>query len=72
MFAIVHCPCANCRAIIAVNPVHCPSLVVNGERRPLCPACFDRWNHIHKTSKGLAPVALHPDAYKAIDESELP
>ena len=53
------------------NPVRVPSLMVNGRREPICEACFNRWNEIHRTSKGLAPQLLAPDAYRECDEYEL-
>lgn len=56
--------CCACGATVKVNPTFCPSLVVNGENLPLCRSCFDRWNEIHMTSKGLDPKPLHPNAYE--------
>jgi hypothetical protein len=53
------------------NPVKVPSIVVKGNKEPLCETCFNKWNEIHRTSKGLPPVALDPEAYTACDESEL-
>lgn len=61
MFVIAEC--VACEAAITINPDCCPSLRVDGVRQPLCRGCFDRWNVIHRTGKGLQPVALHPDAY---------
>ena len=60
---VVHCFCVNCATLIAVNPNTCPSLVVDGKREPLCRACFDRWNQIHRIDKGLPPFKLDPTAY---------
>lgn len=71
-FAFVACNCAACGAFMQANPVHCPSLSVNGSREPICEACFNRWNHIHRTSKGLEPIPLHPEAYTGCPEEELP
>ena len=31
---------------------------------PLGRGCFSQWNQIHRVSKGLEPVALHPQAYE--------
>ena len=64
--------CINCNAPLTFNPARVPSIRVNGSREPLCKACFERWNEIHRTSKGLEPVQLHPEAYSACDERELP
>lgn len=63
-YMFVLAACVNCRATITINPERCPSLRVNGEREPLCRVCFDKWNVIHRTSKGLAPEPIHPDAYE--------
>jgi hypothetical protein len=63
--------CVNCRRPISFNPVAVPSLVVNGSREPLCIDCYERWNEIHRTSKGLEKVPLHPDAYGACEDTEL-
>jgi hypothetical protein len=70
-YAILTGPCVNCRTLIHYHPHKVPSIRVNGERQPLCPACFDKWNTIHRTSKGLDPVPLDPQAYSACEESEL-
>lgn len=71
-FAIVLGYCVGCKSRISFNPVHVPSLRINGEKQPLCPACHAKWNEIHRTSKGLPAIPLHPDAYAACPESELP
>lgn len=70
-FAIVYTTCVNCHVPLAINPTYCPSLRINGERQPLCPSCFAKWNEIHRTSKGLEPLPLHPQAYEACSEYEL-
>lgn len=63
--------CVACGRFITYNPVRVPSITVNGHKEPICESCFNRWNEIHRTSKGLPPVALQPDAYQACEESEL-
>jgi len=70
-YAIVHSKCAACSAIISYNPHRVPSVIVSGRREAICPACHARWNEIHRTSKGLEPLSIHPDAYKPIPENEL-
>ena len=61
--------CCGCGAVIHFHPDYVPSLrvarldVPGGTREPLCRGCFDRWNTLHRTSQGLEPVPLHPDAY---------
>ena len=70
-YAFVVGNCCACGVLLTFNPVRVPSLRVNGSREPLCRACHARWNEIHRTSKGLAPVEAHPDAWGACHESEL-
>ncbi len=58
--------CVGCEAtIIGAHPDYCPSIRVEGVRHPICRDCFDRWNRIHRTDKGLEPEPLHPLAYAA-------
>lgn len=56
--------CVACKRPITFNPNKVPSIRVNGQREPLCADCFDRWNKLHRTSKGLAPIPINPDAYE--------
>ena len=60
---IVFGSCIACGGFLAFNMHHCPSLTVNGRREPLCENCHTRWNEIHRTSKGLKAIPLHPEAY---------
>lgn len=70
-YAFILAQCANCNRPISCNPRRVPSIRVNGVKEPICKVCFDKWNEIHRTSKGLEPVPLHEDAYEPIDEREL-
>lgn len=56
-------PCGGCGNVICYNPDKVPSLRINGDREPICEPCFNRWNTIHRTDKGLEAVYKHPDAY---------
>jgi len=56
--------CVACHAALTFNPNRVPSIWFKGSREPLCRVCFASWNAIHRTSKGLKPVALNPDAYE--------
>ena len=56
--------CVACGSTISFNPDHVPSIRVDGKKEPLCRGCFSQWNQIHRVSKGLEPVALHPRAYE--------
>jgi len=65
-FMYCHSDCANCRAPIAYSPDRVPSLSLDGVRHAICAACFAEWNRI-RTSKGLEPLRLHPDAFKPLE-----
>jgi len=56
--------CCACERVIMYNPEHVPSLRIEGNREPLCQVCANKWNHIHRLSKGLEPVPIHPLAYE--------
>ncbi len=58
--------CVACRAFIAFNPVHVPSLTVNGEREPLCRSCAELWRTIHNRPD----ITIHKDAYETYDDAE--
>ena len=66
-FTYLHGDCANCRHPISYNADRVPSLSLDGVRRAICAVCFAEWNRIHRTSKGLEPVRLHPDAYEPLE-----
>lgn len=63
--------CASCKRFIAFNPIHVPSIRIGESREPICLSCFDRWNEIHRVSKGLDPLNLHPRAYEGEPEENL-
>jgi len=63
-YMFVHGFCAHCNTPISFNPDHVPSLRVQGTRVPICEGCFNEWNRIHRTSQGLDPIPLHPEAYE--------
>jgi hypothetical protein len=61
--------CIGCNNVISYNPHHVPVLVTeSGDREPICKGCYIRWNEIHRISKGLEPVSLHPQAYEPQEE----
>lgn len=66
-FMFVIGECVACHCALSFNPEKVPSLRVNGQKEPLCVQCFNRWNEIHRVSKGLEPVALQPGAYEAAE-----
>jgi len=63
--------CASCGAPCTGHPHRVPSLVLNGVREAICRNCFERWNVLHRTSKGLPPVPLLDGAYEPCDANEL-
>lgn len=70
-FLAVYGVCVGCGCPMSFNPHRVPSLIVSGVREPLCRSCFEVWNQIHRTDKGLDPIPLHPRAYDFIQEGEL-
>jgi hypothetical protein len=63
-------PCIGCGRLFSFNPVHVPSIIVNGRREPVCRPCVDRVNPGRK-AHGLEPIVPLDDAYDACDESEI-
>lgn len=70
-YAIVMGNCYACGQFMRFNPVRVPSIRVSGVREPVCRACIERANPLREQN-GLDPIAIHPDAYEACEESELP
>ena len=62
-YVMLTCNCAACGVFMQCNPAKVPSLPVNGQREAICRSCFGKWNEIHRTSKGLPPEPLQPNAY---------
>jgi len=69
-YMLVLSPCIGCGVGFCCNPNHVPSIRVNGNREPICKACYNRWNQIHRINEGLDPIPLHPDAYAPMDEND--
>ena len=63
--------CVNCGVPLTYSPTHVPSIRVDGVRQPLCRGCAAEWNRIHRTSKGLPEVPVHPNAYEPEPEENL-
>ena len=61
--------CGSCKRQMTYNIYYVPVLVTdNGQRIIICQDCHGLWNEIHRTSKGLDPQPVHPQAYEAQDE----
>lgn len=69
-FVFMVASCAACGVTIMCNPNMVPSLRVAGVREPICRGCFDRWNEIHRVSKGLEPVEPQAGAYECAEVGE--
>lgn len=69
-FVQAYSPCAACGIAFFYNPMRVPSIVVNGERQPICRQCIDRINPV-RLAKGLPPLEPLAGAYDAAEESEM-
>lgn len=63
--------CIGCGNVFTFNPVHVPSIRVNGVREPVCQSCVNKINQL-RTEKGLEPFTIMSDAYEPTDERNLP
>ena len=76
-YVVVSSPCVNCGRIFSYNPHRVPSIVVDGEREPVCRQCIYAENARRELLNGVTGEhwellpAPHPDAYEPIHESEL-
>lgn len=55
--------CIRCGKPFSFNHLRVPSVVVKGEREPLCRDCVT-WANPLRIPKGLEPIALLPGAYE--------
>ena len=62
--------CIGCENMFPSNPLYVPSLVVNGEREPVCPNCFELRQQ-YREEQGLEREELHPRAYEPCQEELL-
>lgn len=69
-YALCTGSCAACGRLFMFNPVRVPSVRINGEREPVCSTCMQMAN-TERQRRGLEPLPIAPDAYEAVDESEL-
>jgi len=73
-YALAMGPCFGCGQIFGFNPKTVPSMrdprLDNGPKEPVCRDCMNRVNK-QRMEIGLKPHTIQPDAYEAIDESEL-
>lgn len=62
--------CIGCKRLFAFNPVHVPSIRINGVLEPICLNCVNAANPKRKAN-GLPEIVPLPDAYDACEEGEL-
>jgi hypothetical protein len=69
-YAIALGPCVGCGRVFGFNPHRVPSVIVNGEREPICRDCVERSNPA-RIANGLEPIAILPDAYEPLEGANL-
>lgn len=69
-FVLAMGSCVNCDRVFSFNPHKVPSVRLNGVRQPVCKECIEYVNPL-RAAKGQPMFHVEPDAYEAIDESEL-
>lgn len=70
MFAFAVGKCLCCPRVFSFNPVRVPSFRVNGVKEPICRECMVLVN-VKRKEAGVPEFEIQPDAYDAVDESEL-
>lgn len=68
--AFVMAPCFGCKQPFGFNPHLVPSIVVGGQREPICASCVAIANP-RRVAFDLAPIVVLPGAYEPIEESQL-
>jgi hypothetical protein len=59
--------CYGCKRMFSFNPELVPSIVVNGEREPVCATCVAVANP-KRIANGLEPIRILPGAYEPQEE----
>lgn len=67
-YAICLGACCACGRVMQFNPVLVPSLRVDGEKRPVCRRCVEKWKSMHPDVHFEIPEG----AYEPVEEGELP
>jgi hypothetical protein len=62
--------CIRCKKVFYFNPHLVPSVVVEGEREPLCPACVTVLSQLRE-QMGLTPIEVLDGAYEPLPAEEL-
>ncbi len=66
-FISVYGGCISCGRAFTFSPTKVPSVIVKGQREPICRFCVERANPA-RVAKGLAPIQILPGAYEGDDE----
>lgn len=69
-FAVCVSPCIACGQPFGFNPHLVPSVVLEGDRKPICRTCVERANPL-RVAKGLPPIVPVEGAYEPIAAEEL-
>lgn len=61
--------CWTCSALFAFNADRVPSLLVEGERQPICRNCIDRANELRRKNADpqCPPIVVLPGAYEGAE-----
>ena len=62
--------CFGCKKFFAYNPHKVPSIIHEGDRKPICRKCVEEFNP-QRIENGLEPFKVDPNAYEPIHETEL-
>ena len=62
--------CFGCKKFFAYNPHKVPSIIYEGDRKPICRKCVEEFNP-QRIDNGLEPFKVDPNAYEPIHETEL-
>lgn len=61
-YIFAHGDCIACGKAFSFAPSKVPSIRVNGDKEPICRACFERWKVMHnKPDHPLDPGAYEPE-----------
>jgi len=69
-WVVVLSPCFGCGRTFGYNPHLVPSVVVQGDRQPVCADCVERVNP-RRVANGLEPIRPLPSAYEPLQAEEL-
>jgi hypothetical protein len=69
-YLFVFGPCYGCRRMFSFSAERVPSIVVDGQREPICQECVDRANLI-RVAEGLPPIVPLPGAYEPDEAGSL-